>query len=81
MLKYDAFFWLAFSIQFLILVTDTPPLERYLTYIAIPVTVVFVVLAAVAVRYEYRVGMGFFLGVQVAGMVSCPFLELPNSAG
>ncbi|KAM0748540.1 hypothetical protein T439DRAFT_327802 [Meredithblackwellia eburnea MCA 4105] len=69
LLKYDAFFWIGFTMQFLILVTDTPPLERYVTYVAIPVTVIVLVLSAMALRYENKPGMYAFLFVQLAGML------------
>ncbi|KAL8284305.1 hypothetical protein RQP46_005054 [Phenoliferia psychrophenolica] len=68
LLKYDAFFWVSFTTQFLILVTHTPPVERYMTYVAIPVTLAALVLSAMALRYENRVGMYAFLGLQVAAV-------------
>ncbi|GAA5877382.1 hypothetical protein JCM3774_003581 [Rhodotorula dairenensis] len=68
LLKFDAFFLVGFSIQFLILVTGTPTAELVLTIIALPVSLVALVLFAVIVRIESRPGVYCSWVVQVLGI-------------
>jgi len=67
-LKFDAFFCAGFTLQFLVLVDGSPVAEKIITIVAMPVTLVVLVLAAVAVRQEVRAGVYAWLAVLVAGM-------------
>ncbi|BGP53804.1 hypothetical protein JCM8202v2_001376 [Rhodotorula sphaerocarpa] len=68
LLKFDAFFLVGFSIQFLILVSGTPTVEMVLTIIALPVSLVALGFFAVIVRIESRVGVYGSWFVQAAGI-------------
>ncbi|GAA5960516.1 hypothetical protein JCM8115_003205 [Rhodotorula mucilaginosa] len=67
-LYFDAFFLIGFSIQFLILVTGTPTAELVLTIIALPVSLVALILFAVIVRIESRPGVYCSWVIQVLGI-------------
>ncbi|TNY18852.1 hypothetical protein DMC30DRAFT_422358 [Rhodotorula diobovata] len=67
-LKFDAFFLAGFSLQFLILVTGTPTVEFVLTIVALPISLIALVLFAVTVRAENRIGVYCSFVVQAAGM-------------
>lgn len=58
-----------FAIQFTVLVSGSPLAERVITIAAIPLILIFLVLAAVALRYENKWGMYCFLVGQIAGLV------------
>lgn len=68
--------------QFLVLVTSTPTAEKVITIVAVPVILACLVLAAVAVRIESRVGVYAFFVLDAAGMtyfiykVCCPASQL-----
>ncbi|BGP46099.1 hypothetical protein JCM10450v2_001939 [Rhodotorula kratochvilovae] len=68
LLKFDAFFLVGFSVQFLILVSGTPTAEFVLTIIALPVTLIALVLFAVIVRAESRPGVYISFAIQALGM-------------
>lgn len=59
MLKFDFYFFLGFTIQFLVVVPRTSDAEFYLTIAAIPVTVGLLFLGAFWTRRENVVGMVF----------------------
>jgi hypothetical protein len=67
LLKFDFFFFLGFTVQFLVIVinNDTKDYEFGLTIAAIPVTIAILFLAAYWTRKENRAGM--------LAIIVCPF--------
>ncbi|CEQ40441.1 SPOSA6832_02059, partial [Sporobolomyces salmonicolor] len=53
-LKFDLFFFLAFSLQLVFLVPTQTSAERWLTVAALPVTLLILILGFVAVKREHR---------------------------
>ncbi|KAM0792302.1 hypothetical protein ACM66B_004990 [Microbotryomycetes sp. NB124-2] len=67
-LKFDCFVFVAFCVQFLVLVTGTPTAEFAITIAALPVILVVLALGAIFVRREIRSGTIMFMVFQLAGM-------------
>jgi len=68
LLKFDFFFFLSFSVQFLVVVVNTSDAEFYITIVAIPITIILLFLAAYWVRAESLIGMIFTIILYFAGM-------------
>ncbi|KIM97963.1 hypothetical protein OIDMADRAFT_168314 [Oidiodendron maius Zn] len=57
LLKFDFFFFLGFTVQFLVIVTGLADAEKWVTVAAIPVTILILFLAAYWTRRENAFGM------------------------
>ncbi|KNZ62576.1 hypothetical protein VP01_1253g6 [Puccinia sorghi] len=64
LLKFDYFFFMAFSVQLVLLVPSVSPLERVLTIIALPTTLLLLLIGYYGVRREIKsVTFLFMLGL------------------
>ncbi|GJJ09586.1 hypothetical protein Clacol_003809 [Clathrus columnatus] len=67
MLKFDVFFWLGFSVQFIGLVLKRNDFEFGLTIAALPLSMLLLIQGHLAAKYESRWMMWSFLAGLVAG--------------
>lgn len=69
LLKFDFFFFLAFTVQFLVIVgSNFTDFEFYLTIVAVPITVCFLFFAAFVTRRESYYGQAIMVVVYFAAM-------------
>lgn len=69
LVKFDVFFWVGFSIQFIWLVLNEHNAEYYLTCAALPLSLVLLVEGHLAARHENKWMMFTFMTGCVAAMV------------
>ncbi|KAL4785327.1 hypothetical protein BJX76DRAFT_184110 [Aspergillus varians] len=68
LLKFDLFFFIGFTVQFLVIVTNRKDIEFALTTAAVPVTILILLAAAFFVRRESTVGMIVIILLYFAAM-------------
>lgn len=67
-MKFDFFFFLGFTVQLLVIVTNIGPTEFGLTAATIPLTIAILLLAAFFTRREHVVGIAFIMILYVGGL-------------
>ncbi|KAK7743498.1 hypothetical protein SLS53_004032 [Cytospora paraplurivora] len=68
LLKFDFFFFLGFTVQFVVIVTGYSNAELYLTIAAMPVTILILLAAAYFTRHENKIGTWCVIVLYVAGL-------------
>ncbi|KUI62983.1 hypothetical protein VP1G_10109 [Cytospora mali] len=68
LLKFDFFFFLGFTVQFVVIVTGYSNAELYLTIAAIPVTILILLAAAYFTRHENTIGTCCVIVLYVGGL-------------
>ncbi|KAI1934430.1 hypothetical protein LOZ66_005898 [Ophidiomyces ophidiicola] len=68
LLKFDFFFFLGFTVQFVVIVTEKATVEFALTLAAIPVTIIILIMAAFWTRRENTPGMVVIILLYFGGL-------------
>lgn len=69
LVKFDLFFWVGFSVQFIWLVLNNNDAEYYLTCAALPLSLIVLIEGHLAARYENKMMMWSFMGGCIAALV------------
>lgn len=68
LLKFDFFFFIGFTIQFIVIVAQHGSVEFYLTIAAIPVTIIILLMGGFFTRRESKLGMIAIILLYIAGL-------------
>jgi len=69
LIKFDLFFWIGFSVQFIFLVLNNGDAEYYLTCAALPLSLIVLIEGHLAARHENKIMMWSFMAGCVAALV------------
>ena len=69
LVKFDLFFWIGFSVQFLWLVLSKTDWEYYVTWAALPLSVVLLIEGHLAARHENKWMMATFMSGCIGALV------------
>lgn len=69
LIKFDVFFWVGFSVQFIIIILDNQDWEFYVTCAALPLSIILLVEGHLGARHENKMLMYTFMMGCGSGMV------------
>jgi len=69
LIKYDVFFWVGFSVQFIWVVLSNTDWEYYVTFAALPLSIVLLVEGHLAARHESKWMMATFMSGCVSALI------------